>query len=467
MASSGCRLFYRPPVGSFGSPRPSAWPGCSRPRETNPCGLICFTRAGALDPLAPALDGLPPEARERLSVRRIPAGTSGVWLHPGEPVFDALSRAVRERFARDAARGAIFTDPRASEPYFFHLGLASVEEEPPPRTSGRVPGLFRDGPPDSRLIERRLVGLRQNGDGTLVEEPVERMLLLRGAPGVAPGAIPLASRSVGMRVEAARHARTLAERLAEERRARARREEAARRRRLAARFDLRASQLARRRKDLRARTEPDEEAQADIRRQQASLAADRARALRELAEAPRRIRGGDARLVAHALVAPAADSTETERHDERVEEMAVRIAGEWERGRGARLQDVSKPEKARAAGLADWPGFDLVSTRPGGETRNIEVKDRVGRGSIQIEENEWKQACHLGERYWLYVVFDCGTPHPHLVRVQNPFGRFLASRRVAETRSIAAGRLREAAEPDPVAPSPEIELQRRFRSVVK
>ena len=29
------------------------------------------------------------------------------------------------------------------------------------------------------------------------------------------------------------------------------------------------------------------------------------------------------------------------------------------------------------------------------------------------------------DRYWLYVVFDCGTPHPRLLRVRDPFGKLI------------------------------------------
>ena len=58
----------------------------------------------------------------------------------------------------------------------------------------------------------------------------------------------------------------------------------------------------------------------------------------------------------------------------------------------------------------------------------IEVKGRASDGAIQMDANERKQACHLGERYWLYAVFDCATPAPRLLRVQNPFAKLLASR---------------------------------------
>ncbi len=410
-------------------------------------------RPGALDPLLSALDSLPAEDRERLSVRRPGDGAPGVWLHPGEPVFDALAEAVRERFGRDAARGAIFTDPRAERPYFFHLGLVSVEEEVPPsggNGDGAI-GLFPERSAKRRLRERRLVGLRQEEDGTLVEEPVERMLLLHGARGAAPGAIPLASRSIAMRVEAARQAEVLAERLSERRREHARRGAAERRRSLAIGFDLRAAELARRRRTLREKAEPDPAELDALRREQAALGNERTRALRQLAEAPERIHPGAARLLAHALVIPAPDSADVERYDEGVEEMAVRIASEWERDHGGHLQDVSKPAKARAAGLSDWPGFDLFSIREDGVRRSIEVKGRAGQGAIQMEANEWKQAFQLRENYWLYVVLDCATPNPILLRIQDPVRHLIASRRSSAAFSISAAALRQAAEPDAAA----------------
>ena len=64
----------------------------------------------------------------------------------------------------------------------------------------------------------------------------------------------------------------------------------------------------------------------------------------------------------------------------------------------------------------------------GGLKGLIEVKGRASDGAIQMDANERKQACHLGERYWLYAVFDCATPAPRLLRVQNPFAKLLASR---------------------------------------
>ena len=107
--------------------------------------------------------------------------------------------------------------------------------------------------------------------------------------------------------------------------------------------------------------------------------------------------------------------------------------------------------KARAAGLPDWPGFDLISRYPNGEERSIEVKGRAGRASVRMERNEWKQACNLGDRYWLYALFGCATPAPQLYRVRGPFQRLLASEHAAAASTLTAGSIVKVAEPE--APS--------------
>ncbi len=427
-------------------------------------------RAGALDALLPAFDDYPPTARARLCVRRPEADEPCVWLHPGEPVFDALMDQVMRRYARDAARGTIFTDPRAEAPYLFHLGLASVAERgdgPPPKLS---PPVLPNGGPQSadgraeraaadtaeahepRLLERRLFGLRQDADGALSESPVEHLLLLHGAPEIAPGAVPLAARGVAMRASAAAYAeQELSARMADERRTAVRAELPERCRRIGVGFDLRAADLAGRRTKLAAGvagTETHDELQA-VKQEQRALSTERRQVLARTDAAPERIAPGEVRFIAHALVVPARTSGALERYDARVEEIAVRIAAAWERERGSAVRDVSTPGAARLAGLPDWPGFDLLATPPGGDARNIEVKGRAGQSAVELELNEWKQAFHLGDRYWLYVVFDCATPAPRLVRVRDPFRRLLAKRRESSAWVVSARSLIDAAEPTP------------------
>ena len=90
----------------------------------------------------------------------------------------------------------------------------------------------------------------------------------------------------------------------------------------------------------------------------------------------------------------------------------------------------------------------LQAMRPDGQTRRIEVKGRAGRDGIHMEANEWKQACHLEENYWLYVVFDCVTAKPELLRVQDPFHKLLANRQESAVFAIAASTVVEAAQGD-------------------
>ena len=392
----------------------------------------------------------PAEARKRLCVRRVEPGADCIWLHPGEPVFDALTAQVTDRFAHDAMRGGIFIDPKADAPYLFHLAIASAEIEAAAAPDGQA-AIAADAP--RQVLEYRLLAVRQAEDGKPEESLVEPLLLLHGGGHVAPGAIPLASRGVALRAEAASFLGGLAQaRLAGERREALHLELPERRRQFSAGFDLRIAELAARRarlaKNIRGAMGASSETEEldAVKQEQRALSEEKARALAALESEPDRIVPGNVRFVLHALAVPAADDAEGERYDERVEQVAVRIANAWEKERGADVLDVSKPTLARAAGLADWPGFDLLATQRGGETRHIEVKGRAGREAIQVEVNEWKQACNLGTDYWLYVVFDCATPAPRLVRVRDPFNKLLATERETKAYAISAKSLVDVAE---------------------
>ena len=252
-----------------------------------------------------------------------------------------------------------------------------------------------------------------------------------------------------MRAAAAAYAdHDLSARMAEEHRAALRAESPERRRRLGVGFDLRAADLAGRRAKLSAAgasAVSDEELDA-IKQEQRALSTERRQVIARTDTELERIVPGDIQFLAHALVVPARASDELERYDARIEEIAVRIATAWEKERGSAVRDVSTPESARLAGLPDWPGFDLLATQPNGEVRNVEVKGRAGQSAIQMETNEWKQACHLDDRYWLYVVFDCATPNPRLIRVRDPFSRLLAKSRESSVYVISAKSLLAAAE---------------------
>ena len=194
--------------------------------------------------------------------------------------------------------------------------------------------------------------------------------------------------------------------------------------------------------DVRARTEL-----AIVKKEQSRLVAEKKRGLTSLEAEASRIEPGEITMIAHALVVPTDDPEERQRHDARVEAVAMERARAHEEAAGAVVHDVSRPELARREGLGDWPGFDLRSQRPAGpqgpeEERAIEVKGRAASGAIEVSENEWAAACNLRDRYWLYVVFDCATPRPRLVRVRDPFGRLLARAKgsvvIAESEILSA-----------------------------
>ena len=212
-------------------------------------------------------------------------------------------------------------------------------------------------------------------------------------------------------------------------------------------FDLQSAALAKRRAALaRMATASSERELAELKRQQATLAGTRARALGALERSPDRVVASPVQFLAHLLTNPPPADGDIEQWDERVETVAVRIAFQAESDRYAQVQDVSTPEKAHAAGLPNWPGFDLLSHHPDGEKRSIEVKGRAERTAVQMELNEWRQACNLGDRYWLYVVFGCATPAPQMYRVQDPFRSLLASEQGRSTFTITVGSIVLAAE---------------------
>lgn len=133
-------------------------------------------------------------------------------------------------------------------------------------------------------------------------------------------------------------------------------------------------------------------------------------------------------------------SFELERYDAHVEAIAMRVARAFEEAAGAMVRDVSTAPKARAVGLSDYPGFDLLAVYPSGHRRAVEVKGRAQTGDVEVSDNEWARACNLRGEYWLHVVFDCATAHPRLVRVQDPFAKLLVKSAgvIVSTRDILA-----------------------------
>ncbi|NLO34549.1 MAG: DUF3883 domain-containing protein, partial [Candidatus Hydrogenedentes bacterium] len=260
--------------------------------------------------------------------------------------------------------------------------------------------------------------------------PVEHLLLLRGGQGLPPQpqrlAVEAQRQSDQARAYLTEHVRrTLAVECRERRMASLPERESF----LKRGYDFEEAELAKARIMLRQKErEGDKKAAARltyIKTQQRELSSRRERAISIIRREPELLVPGDVDFIAHALVVPATDPAEIEWRDANVEQIAMDIAKAFEEAEGAKVKFVHTPSLARAAGLPQHPGFDLLSIRHGDQQRCIEVKGCSGTGEIQITENEWARACNLREDYWLYVVYHCGTSTPQLVRIQDPFGTLL------------------------------------------
>lgn len=403
----------------------------------------------ATDPLLPALESYSEKAQSRMTIYKQKNREDAIWVHPGEPVFECISKLILSRFGNDGLQGSVFIDPYASEPYLFHIAQVSIEQHiQDSKEQTALPGHPSDTETIPKLIESRLIGLRQSDDGTVEESPVERILLLRGDEGFAPSRIPLARRAISMASDAVSFINEKPlKHLVEVHRNLCIDDLPSRLELVNRAFGFKTADLAAKRSRLteRVRTSDPhaEEELSNIKELQRGLSESRDHHITRLKNEAGQIREGEVKFLVHALVVPSQEPEQTRNYDAEVEKIAVKVATAYEENFDAEVKDVSRPDLARRAGLSDWPGFDLLSLRPGNERRSIEVKGRAGVGEIDVSENEWAKACILREEYWLYVVFDCASPRPRLIRVHDPFRNLLVKSRggvvIASDEVISAG----------------------------
>jgi len=377
---------------------------------------------GALEPIWPVLERYPEEARRRLITHKPEKDDPDrIWVHPGEPIFDRICALVADRYGRDAQQGAKFVDPEADEPYLLFFvraeALRKADEEHPAFSN-------------AELLTERFVGLRLREETFERVEP-EQLLVLRPYEGGAPGALSLIARARERKGQARTFAHEhVAEVLADDEREKRRETQDERVRFLKQGYHHQRAKLLERRRALRDRMrdgEPGADVEYErIKQQQRQLRERQRDAVAAVDREIELIEPGTVEFVAHALVIPSDDPADRQQRDDEIERIAMEHAMAHEEARGAEVLDVSTPGKARMAGLADWPGFDLLSTHPETGKRGIEVKGRARRGEILLSENEWASAINHKDNYWLYVVFDCTSARPQLFPVRNPYEHLVA-----------------------------------------
>ncbi len=99
----------------------------------------------------------------------------------------------------------------------------------------------------------------------------------------------------------------------------------------------------------------------------------------------------------------------------------------------------------RVVAFPGWPGFALVSDRPGESCHHIEVKGWPTGGDVQMETNEWSRANHLGDEYWLYVLLDCAMPNRRLLPRARSVPYVVAGKRISIRYTTSAKDTLEAA----------------------
>lgn len=391
----------------------------------------------ALDSLMPLLEDYPAPAR--FTVYRPVHRTDVIFVHPGEPVFDHILSQATKHCQVAGQRGAIFTDVSATQPYLLHVARVSVVRSAEPGLSG-----FHA----RETLEQRLVGLKQFQDERQTEVSVEQFLLLRPAQKASPGSMAFIADAETWRDKAIHSiGKNVLQRLVNLQQTSAKNRQEENAIHLRRSFDFQESELATARKRLTGKVrEGDRRAEADLERlkvQQRGLKDRRRLAIERARKEVDLIRPGGVEIIATALVQPSQNEADKRAHDLNAERIAMEMAIAHEVAHKAEVKDVSTPDKSRIAGLGEHPGFDLLSKRPEGD-RSIEVKGRAGSSEIEISENEWRKACNLQSKYWLYCVFDCGTPSPRLLKVCDPFSKLMARARAGV--DIAYSEIRRAAE---------------------
>lgn len=282
------------------------------------------------------------------------------------------------------------------------------------------------------VLEQSLVAVRQNEDGTMTVRAIEEFLLLEPRTGGLPLDAQRLAVSAQSRIEEARAfmVATVAKEFAQKHRDRLNANLASRIEFLRQGFFYEQKELVQARtvwSKRRNEGHPSAEREvARIRDLQRAWEARSQDAEQTVLREPALIGVGPVEFLAHVLVRPAANDEESMHYDAEVERVAMELVMAHERALGARVQDVHSPELSLLAGLnTPWPGFDVLSHRPDGKRRCIEIKGRARLGNIHISTNEWAAAANRRDDYWLYAVFDCASAAPRMVAVQDPFAKLV------------------------------------------
>lgn len=362
-----------------------------------------------------AIDEYLPNLRNRLTFSRelaLPPGSEkpeAIFLHPGEPIFDAIRSCFLDRFNAEGERGAVYFDPQADEPYLFYLARIPVIQQ-------------ADGKP--HVLDERLVGIKRFADGRCEETPAHLLLTL--IPRIEQHSMPatLSAEWINRADETQPVKNFVRENIGNPKlsdiRDMLQSEVDEKKEQIKISFRLRQAELLKQRLNLKkdvAKGIPAAKTKLNNCDQEIkALPKKRAEAEANLIREIEGIHLGSIDVYVRAFVTMSLTEDIPAKTLRDAEAIAIKTAMEYEHDRGAEVKDVSNPSLKK--------GFDLHSRHPNGEVRYIEVKGRTGITGVELTANEWRQAANHGDRYWLYVVYHCDT-EPRLYRCQNPFAKLV------------------------------------------
>ena len=342
------------------------------------------------------------------------------FLAPDHPLFDAVLKRILEQGRPVLAKGTVFIDKDATEPYLVWLLQAGV-----------VNGA-------NEVVHERLLALRQTGDEF---DAVAPGVLLDLPPADVAPALPDALRSLvdGDAAVASASALYSAEYLAEVTSEQERR------------VGIVEGALQRSVNDtlveLQARLERQHKAQADGRdmgiairttNQEVEALTSELRRRRDDLHRQKVTSIRTPRVVGVAAVIPGPDPGVAEGRrggdNTNVEMAAMKVVMDHEVAYGRAPVDVSK------TGV----GYDIRSESPEGEVRYIEAKGHAATGDVVLYYTEWQMAHRMRHEFFIYEVNHALT-EPELWITQDPVGKGIEpDERVVEYH-IPAARLKEVA----------------------
>ena len=341
---------------------------------------------------------------------------------PGHPLFDAVLTRILVQGRPLLAKGTVFIDKDAREPYLVWLLEAAV-----------VNG-------ESEVVHKRLLALRQRGS---TFERVMPGVLLDLPPAKTVPVMPATLRAsvdgdAAVAEASAMYAADYLDEVASEQERRSDIVEEALQRSVNDNITVLQQQLDRQHKEeaggkdmriaIRTTNEQIENLTTGLRSRRETL---RRRKVTSV-QTPRVVG------VAAIILGPVPRVLEEGSGGDKttIEKAAMDFAMDYERAQGRTPEDVSK------TGV----GYDVKSVAQDGAVRYIEVKGHAATGDVTLYYTEWQLAHRMREEFFIYEV-DHVLTKPEMRIVQDPVGKGVpAKERVTEYR-ISAIDLKAAAEP--------------------